>query len=221
MEYVKGTDINELSKFWLKRIEDGRIIIHESLRDVLSYEILSNMLSEAKQSFVNEEGKVIKNMPQAEILFMTKKIDKKKYLIGLSEIKRLAGTPSDKTGIARWLEDSRDLLEEGRRFFAEGFEKEMAYFDHSIIDHLRNKVGSGQAHEAEYQDKIISRVKYKKVLGINVTRFALFIAMLILWSICFKNVGLGICFAICFVGSFTMITNKTKSEEKDISEKEA
>ena len=98
---------------------------------------------------------------------------------------------------------------------AEGFEKEMEYFDHSMIDHFRNSVGSGQANEAEYQDKIISRVKYKKVLGITVTRFALFITMLILWSVAFKNIALGICFAICFVGSFTMITNKSKSEEKE------
>ena len=215
MEYVRGTDINSLSKFFLKRVADGKIEIHESLRDDLSYEILSDMLTEAKQGFVNEEGKLIKEMPQAEILVMTKKIDKKKYIIGLTEIRRFAGTPSDKTGIARWLEDSRDLLKEGRRFFAEGFEKEMAYFDHSVIDHLRNSVGSGQAYEAEYQDKIISRVKYKKVLGINVSRFALFITMLILWSVAFKNIGLGICFAICFVGSFTMITNKSKSEEKE------
>ena len=215
MEYVRGTDINSLSKFFLKRVANGKIEIHESLRDELSYEILSDMLTEAKQGFVNEEGKLIKEMPQAEILVMTKKIDKKKYIIGLTEIRRFAGTPSDKTGIARWLEDSRDLLKEGRRFFAEGFEKEMAYFDHSVIDHLRNSVGSGQAHEAEYQDKIISRVKYKKVLGITVTRFALFITMLILWSVAFKNIGLGLCFAICFVGSFTMITNKSKSEEKD------
>ncbi len=215
MEYVRGTDINSLSKFFLKRVADGKIEIHESLRDELSYKILSDMLTEAKQGFVNEEGKLIKDMPQAEILVMTKKIDKKKYIIGLTEIRRFAGTPSDKTGIARWLEDSRDLLKEGRRFFAEGFEKEMAYFDHSVIDHLRNSVGSGQAHEAEYQDKIISRVKYKKVLGITVTRFALFITMLILWSVAFKNIALGICFAICFVGSFTMITNKSKSEEKE------
>lgn len=215
MEYVRGTDINSLSRFFLKRVADGKIEIHESLRDELSYEILSDMLTEAKQGFVNEEGKLIKEMPQAEILVMTKKIDKKKYIIGLTEIRRFAGTPSDKTGIARWLEDSRDLLKEGRRFFAEGFEKEMAYFDHSVIDHLRNSVGSGQAHEAEYQDKIISRVKYKKVLGITVTRFALFITMLILWSVAFKNIALGICFAICFVGSFTMITNKSKSEEKE------
>ena len=217
MEYVRGTDINSLSKFWLKRIADGRIEIHESLRGILSYEVLSNMLAEAKQSFVTAEGKVIKDMPQTEIFFMTKKINKKKYLIGLTEIRRIAGTPSDKTGIERWLEDSRDRFEEGRRFFATGLEKELAYFDYSMIDHLRYSVGSGQAHEAEYQDKLISRVKYKKVLGINITRFALFIAMLILWSVVFKNVGLGLCFAICFIGSFTVVTNKSQSEERDLA----
>lgn len=214
MEYVRGTDINTLSKFWLKRVADGRIEIHESLRDVLSYEVLSSMLAEAKQSFVTAEGKVIKDMPQAEIYFMTKKINKKKYLIGLSEIRRIAGTPSDKKGLERWFEDSRDRFEEGRRFFAEGLDKELAYFDHSMIGHLRSRVGSGQAHEAEYRDKLISRVEYKKVLGINITRFALFIAMLILWSVVFKNVGLGLCFAICFIGSFTVVTNKSQSEEK-------
>ena len=86
-----------------------------------------------------------------------------------------------------------------------------------MIDHLRNSVGSGQAHEAEYQDKLISRVKYKKILGINITRFSLFIAMPILWNVVFKNVGLGLCFAICFVGSFTIVTNKSQSEEKDLA----
>ena len=217
MEYVRGTDINKLSKFYIKRIADGRIGIHESLRDVLSYDVLSSMLSEAKQSFVTAEGKVIKDMPRAEIFFMTKKINKKKYLIGLTEIRRIAGTPSDKKGIERWFEDSRDRFEEGRRFFAAGLDKEMAYFDHSMIEHLRNSVGSGQAHEAEYRDKLISRVKYKKILGINITRFALFIAMIILWSVAFKNVGLGLCFAVCFIGSFTVVTNKSQSEEKDLA----
>lgn len=220
MEYVRGTDINTLSKFWLKRVADGRIEIHESLRSVLSYELLSNMLTEAKQSFVTADGKVIKDMPQAEILFMTKKINKKKYIIGLSEIKRVAGEPSTKKGIERWFEESTDKFVEGRRFFAEGLEKELAYFDHSMIEHLRNSVGSGQAGEAEYKDKLISRVKTKKILGITVTRTVLFIAMLILWGLAFKNLALGLCFAICFLGSFTIVTNKAMSEQKDLAQTE-
>ena len=34
MEYVKGTDINTLSRFSLKRIATGKLEIHESLKDV-------------------------------------------------------------------------------------------------------------------------------------------------------------------------------------------
>ena len=220
MEYVKGTDINTLSKFWLKRVADGRIQIHESLRSVLSYEVLSNMLTEAKQSFITADGKTIKDMPQSEIFFMTKKIDKKKYIIGLSEIRRIAGEPSTKKGLERWFEESTDKFVEGRRFFAEGLEKELAYFDHSMIEHLRSSVGSGQAKEAEYEDNLISRVATKKILGITVTKTALFIAMIILWGLAFRNLALGICFAICFVGSFTIVTNKEMSEQKDLADAE-
>ena len=101
MDYVKGCDIFCLSRFSLRRIESGKIEIIESLKDVLSYEVLRDMLAEAKKDFVNSNGKTIKDMPSAEIFVMTKKIDKKKYIIGLSCIKRIAGEPSEKTGIAR------------------------------------------------------------------------------------------------------------------------
>ena len=144
MDYVKGCDINVLSRFALKRIADGKIEIYEGLRDVLSYEILSNMLAEAKKNFVDSYGKEIKDYPAAEIFVMTKKINKKKTIIGLSCIKRIAGEPSDKTGIARWFESSTTKAFEDKRIFAEGFEKEEAYFDHSMLDHLKNSVGSGQ-----------------------------------------------------------------------------
>ena len=107
------------------------------------------------------------------------------------------------------------MVEESR-VFAEGYEKEEAYFDHCMIDHLRNSVGMGQLHEAEYQDKLISRAKSKKVLGITFTKTGLFIAMIILWSCVFHNIALGFIFALCMVGSFTLVTNKAKSEEKDL-----
>ena len=87
MAYVKGTDISGLSRFFLKRVANGKIEIHNSLRSVLSYDVLSTMLAEAKQDFVSAEGKVIRDMPQAEIFVMTKKIDGVKYIIGLSEIR--------------------------------------------------------------------------------------------------------------------------------------
>lgn len=220
MDYVKGCDINVLSKYYLKKISEGRIEIAESLRNVLSYEVLSNMLAEAKVDFTDCNGKVLKGMPTAEIFIMTKKINKVKTIIGLSSIKRIAGEPSDKKGIEAWFESSRDTKIEDKRFFAEGFEKEMNYFDHSMIEHFKSSVGSGQIREVEYQDKIVSRVKGKKVLGYYISSTALFITMIIVWGLIFKNFALGICFAICFVGSFAMVTNKTKSEEKTLDNTE-
>ena len=221
MDYVKGCDIICLSRFSLRRIESGKIEIIESLKDVLSYEVLRDMLAEAKKDFVNSNGKTIKDMPSAEIFVMTKKIDKKKYIIGLSCIKRIAGEPSEKTGIARWFEESSDKAVEERRFFADGFVKEQEYFDHSMIDHFKNSVGSGQLKEAEYMDKVITRIKGRKVLGVFLSSTALFIAMIIIWGLIFKNIGIGICFALCFVGSFAMVTTKSKTEEKDIVRSEA
>jgi hypothetical protein len=107
------------------------------------------------------------------------------------------------------------MVEESR-FFAEGYEKEQAYFDHCMIDHFRNSVGIGQLHEAEYQDKLISRAKSKTVLGITFTKTGLFIAMIILWSSVFHNIALGFIFALCMTGSFTLVTNKVKSQESDL-----
>ena len=118
MDYVKGCDINVLSKYYLKKISEGRIEIAENLRNVLSYEVLSNMLAEAKVDFTDCNGKELKGMPTAEIFIMTKKINKVKTIIGLSSIKRIAGEPSDKKGIEAWFESSRDTKIEDKRFFA-------------------------------------------------------------------------------------------------------
>ena len=115
MDYVNGCDINTLSKFGLKRIANGKLKIIESLQDTLTYDSLSAMLTEAKTDFVNSDGKTIKDMPTAEIFYMTKKIDGQKYIIGLSYIKRIAGEPSGNTGVKAWFEASRDKLVEDRR----------------------------------------------------------------------------------------------------------
>ena len=216
MDYVKGCDFYELSKYTLKNVANGKIGIAEGLKDELTYPALSSMLEKAKIDFVDGNGKTVKGMPSAEIFIMTKKIDKKKYIIGLSFNRRIAGTPSGKTGIEAWFEESRDKMVEESRVFAEGFEKEQAYFDHCMIDHLRNSVGSGQLLEAEYQDKIITRAKSKTILGITFTKAGLFITMIILWTFVFHNIALAFIFALCMVGSFTLITTKAKSEENDL-----
>ena len=221
MDYVKGIDIFGLSRFNLKKIADGRIAIADGLRDVLSYEVLSNMLAEAKVDFVDGHGKTIKDLPNSEIFVMAKKIGKKKTIIGVSVIKRIAGEPSGKTGPAAWFEASSDKAVEDKRFFADGFEKEMEAFDHYMLDHFKNSVGSGQIKEAEYGDKIISKAQGKKILGYYLSSTAMFIAMAIIWGIIFKNFAIGICFALCFAGSLAVVTNKTKAEEKAPAEAES
>lgn len=215
MDYVIGCDITVLSRSVLKKVSDGRIRIADGLESELSYENLSNMFKEAKTSFVNCDGKTIKDMPTSEIFIIIKKINKQKTLIGLSVMKRIAGAPSEKKGIARWFEESRDKVVEERSFFADGFEKEKDYFDNSILSHYKASVGSGQIGTAEYKDKIVSRVKSRNILGITVTGTTLFILNILIWGLVFKNFALGICFAICFTGSFAMITNKAETEEKE------
>lgn len=214
MEYVKGCDIFVLSKYNIKKIADGRIAIADGLKNDLSYEVLSEMFEEARVFFTDGRGKTVRDMPSAEIFVMTKKIDKKKYIIGVSCIKRIAGEPSGKTGAASWFESSTDKAVEVKRFFAEGFEKEMEIFDQSMIDHFKSSVGSGQICEAEYQDKIVSKLKSKSIFGIVMTDTVFFIAMVIIWGLVFKNFALGICFALCFTSCFTVVTGKTKSVSK-------
>lgn len=217
MDYVFSCDITVLSKYNLKKIADGRIRIADGLKNELSYEKLSDMLAEAKTPFTDCNGKTIKDMPTSEIFIMIKKINKQKHIIGLAVMKRIAGTPSEKKGIERWFEESRDKVVEEKRFFADGFEKEETYFDESIISHYKSSVGSGQIGTAEYQDKIISRIKSRNILGITVTGTSLFILNIIIWGLLFKNFALGLCFAICFTGSFAMVTSKAKTEEKDLA----
>jgi hypothetical protein len=85
-----------------------------------------------------------------------------------------------------------------------------------MIGHFRSSVGSGSAGSAEYADKVITRVKSRKLLGITFSTTAIFIMMIIVWGILFKNIGLGICFALCFTSCFTIVMSKGKTEEKNI-----
>lgn len=220
MGYVKGCDVTDLTKGKLRKIENGKLEIIDGLKDVLSYEVLSDMLAEAKENYVDSDGKTISDCPNSEILVLIKKIDKKKYILGLTVIKRIAGAPSEKKGLAKLFEDSRDTLIETKRFFAEGFEKEQEYFDESVISHLRSSVGHGSAQKADYKDKIITRVESKTILGITISRTAFFIAMIIIWGLVFKNFALGLCLALCFMGSFALITEKSLTKENDKSDNE-
>jgi hypothetical protein len=58
MDYVKGCEFFELSKYILKHVANGKIGIAEGLKDELTYPALSSMLEKAKTDFVDGNGNV-------------------------------------------------------------------------------------------------------------------------------------------------------------------
>ena len=72
----------------------------------------------------------------------------------------------------------------------------------------------GQIKEAEYLDKVVIKVEKQNIMGITISRTAFFVLMIVVWSLIFKNIGIGICFAFIFLTSFTMITSKSKAKEE-------
>jgi len=172
------------------------------------------LVERANANFVNDEGKEIKGVQAGLVYAMLKKTDKQKYVIGVTAMKRIDGGPTGKTGVAAWFADSLDTYVMQERYFAPDLPKEEAYFDECVLDNLKHTVSFGQVKEAEYLDKMVVKAKERKLWGITFTRAGFFLLMLIIWSLVFKNFGLGLCFAIMFLSSFTLITSKTKVKEE-------
>lgn len=214
MGYVKGCDVTVLSKYMLKKFENGKIEIVDELKEMLSIEQLREMFETSSKNFIDHSGKEVKGQPSGYIYVIFKNINKQKYLLGLAKIKRIAGEPSGKTGLAKAFENSRDSYILDERIFAPGYEKEEEYFEESVISHLKDSVGMGQVNTAEYGNKIIERAEKKVIFGgLVVGRTIYFLAMWFLWGLIFHNWGLGLCFAFLFLSSFVMITSKTGTKE--------
>lgn len=106
MGYVKGCDVTVLSKYMLKKFENGKIEIVDELKEILSIEQLREMFETSRKNFIDYNGKEVKGQPSGYIFVMFKKINKQKYLLGFAKIKRVAGEPSGKTGLAKAFENS-------------------------------------------------------------------------------------------------------------------
>ena len=217
MGYVKGCDVTVLSRYMLKKFENGKIEIVDELKEMLSIEQLREMFETSSMNFIDHSGKEVKGQPSGYIFVMFKKINKQKYLLGFAKIKRVAGEPSGNTGLAKAFENSRDSYILDERVFAPGYEKEEEYFDESVIAHLKDNVGMGQVKTAEYGDKIIERAEKKEIVkGLVVGRTVYFLAMWVLWGLIFHNWGVGLCFAFLFLSSFVMITSKSGTKESTL-----
>ena len=214
MGYVKGCDVTILSKYMFKKFENGKLEIADELKEMLSLDQLREMLETTSKNFIDYSGKEVKGQPSGYIYVIFKKINKQKILLGLATIKRVAGEPSGKTGLAKMFESSRDSYISDEKIFAPGYEKEEEYFEESVIAHLKDSVGMGQVNTAEYGDKIIERTDKKEIAGgLVISRTIYFLSMWFLWGLIFHNWGLGLCFAFLFLSSFVMITSKAGTKE--------
>ena len=214
MGYVKGCDVTILSKYMFKKFENGKLEIADELKEMLSLDQLREMLETTSKNFIDYSGKEVKGQPSEYIYVIFKKINKQKILLGLATIKRVAGEPSGKTGLAKMFESSRDSYISDEKIFAPGYEKEEEYFEESVIAHLKDSVGMGQVNTAEYGDKIIERTDKKEIAGgLVISRTIYFLSMWFLWGLIFHNWGLGLCFAFLFLSSFVMITSKAGTKE--------
>ena len=214
MGYVKGCELTLLSKYVLKSMDKGKLLMADGLKDQLSSEELKQLFERASANFVNDEGKELKGVQAGVVYAMLKKIDKQKYLIGIAAMKRIDGGPTGKTGVAAWFAESTDTYVMQERFFAPDLPEEEIYFDECVLSNLKDTVSFGQVKEAEYLDKVVIKVEKQQIWGITFTRTAFFLLMLIVWGLIFKNFGLGLCFAFLFLTSFTMITSKTQVKEE-------
>ena len=214
MVYVKGCDVTVLSKYMFKKFENGKLEIADELKEMLSLDQLREMLETTSKNFIDYSGKEVKGQPSGYIYVIFKKINKQKILLGLATIKRVAGEPSGKTGLAKMFESSRDSYISDEKIFAPRYEKEEEYFEESVIAHLKDSVGMGQVNTAEYGDKIIERTDKKEIAGgLVISRTIYFLSMWFLWGLIFHNWGLGLCFAFLFLSSFVMITSKAGTKE--------
>lgn len=57
----------------------------------------------------------------------------------------------------------------------------------------------------------------KKILGVTIGRTAFFLIIFIGYGLLFNNFGTGLCFAMLFTTSFTMITARSKAKEEVLS----
>lgn len=208
MAYVKNCAIDLLTKSVIKKLEQGKYLIEEGFQSKVSLSDLKDLLSMIKTDFVNADGKTEKGKESGQVLLMFKKIDKQKKLLGYAYFKRLPGEPTGKKGLEALFAGSQESYVCEKREFATGFKEEEEYFDESVIRHLKDVIGFGQVKEAEYIDKMLvidnSKNNLKGIFG----SAGMFVINLIIWSLVFHNIGIGICFAFCMTSASVIVVSK-------------
>ncbi len=207
----KGCSFTQITKYVLKREN------FDAFEVLLPKDELTAKISEALTPFIGADGK--KTYHDAGIVYaMYKKVEKKKILIAIAIIKRVAGVAEQKKGLEALFANSPDTYELTEKFIVPDFREDEEFFDEMILAHLEDVVGAGQAKEATFGD---TRIYVKEgVKGVSQTLYNLlvFAGMAFLWGTVFNSIALGLCFGLCFSTCFNLTTARAKTGKDQISQ---
>ena len=201
----KGCSFTQISKYVLKRES------FDSFEALLPKEELMAKMQEVLTPFVDSNGK--KTYHDAGIVYaMYKKVAKKKELIAIAILRRIAGEPEQKKGLEALFANSPDTYELTDKFILPEYKEDEEFFDEIVLSHLEDLVGAGQAKEAYFEDTRIFVKEGIKGMSQVIYNLLIFAGMACLWGTVFKSVALGICFGVCFSSCFGMTTARAKTD---------
>ncbi len=209
----KGCSFTQISKYVLKREN------FDSFEALLPKDELIAKMNEVLTPFIDQSGK--KTYHDAGIIYaMYKKVAKNKELIAIAILKRVAGEPEEKKGLEKIFENSVDIYELTDKFVLPEYKEDEEFFDETVLSHLEDIVGCGQAKEAYFED---TRIYVKeRVKGISQALYSLliFAGFACLWGTIMHSVALGLCFGACFSTCFGLTTARSKTGKEQVTAEE-
>ena len=208
MGYVKGCDIGFLDEKKISR-ED----FAQGFDAGVPVEQLRQEIREMYVPFVNSEGKEQKYTPCGRVYALYKKIDKVKRLIAVVMVRRVAEPrPANDSGKKTLFAESTDRYELAHFYRQPGFEAEATYFEETLLNDMRQAVGSGDVCEVRWGDWRVRPTEKKKAGWLQLGQLGFFAAMTVIWGTVFKNWGLGICYGLIFSVCYSLITGHSRAE---------
>ena len=208
----KGCSFSDISKYVLKKES------FDGFEELLPIEELKAKISEMHAPFIDYNGKKDSFHNAGIVYCMYKKIEKRKKMIAIAIVKRVAGMPEKKKGLEAIFSNSPDTYELTEKFILPDFKEDEEFFDEMILSHLEDLVGTGQAKEAYFGDTRIYVTEAVKGISQMLYNIIIFIGMACLWGSIFESIPMGICFGLCFSTCFNMTTARSKTGTDQISE---
>ena len=209
----KGCSFTQITKYVLKKENfDGFEVL-------LPKDELIAKMNEVLAPFIDQSGK--KSYHDAGIVYaMYKKVEKKKELIAIAILKRVAGEPEQKKGLEALFANSDDSYELTDKYILPAFKEDEDFFNEMVLSHLEDLVGCGQAKEAYFEDTRIYAKERVKGISQGLYSLLVFAGFAFLWGSIFHSVALGLCFGACFSTCFGLTTARAKTGKDQIGGEE-